>query len=313
MTDFGDLMRQVAPLLGYDSSAADRKGIARYRSHGSLRIDFGKGLFADYEAGEAGGVFDLIEHATGERPCDWLQRNHISAPKGNGTARAPRARREPEDRGAERRDLSFEELERATLAREIWQQGQSVEGVTAVKDYLAARHLEIGDTSQFRFHPRTPWRAAPDAPLEHRACLLVAYRSFDNDAITGLSRILVDEPERWPKTRRMMLGVVRRAAAKIVPIADTLAVAEGIETAIAANMLGYGPAWALGSAGAVAQLPVLARVDRLVLLEENNDASRAAVDRCGRRWLRAGRKVIRVSPDQGYDDLNDELISKRNI
>jgi Toprim domain len=107
-----------------------------------------------------------------------------------------------------------------------------------------------------------------------------------------------------------MLGVVRRAAVKLVPVTDTLAVAEGIETAIAANMLGYGPAWALGSAGAVAGLPALPGIKRLILLEENNTASRDAGDRCGRRWVRAGRKVTRVKPDDGHDDLNDELIAK---
>jgi hypothetical protein len=75
-------------------------------------------------------------------------------------------------------------------------------------------------------------------------------------------------------------------------------------------MLGHGPAWALGSAGAVASLPVLHGIERLILLQENNDASRDALDRCGRRWMRAGRKVIRVRPDEGCDDLNDELIAK---
>ena len=103
---------------------------------------------------------------------------------------------------------------------------------------------------------------------------------------------------------------VRLAAAKLAAVTDTLAVAEGVETALAANMLGHGPAWALGSAGAVASLPVLHGIERLILLQENNDASRDALDRCGRRWMRAGRKVIRVRPDEGCDDLNDELIAK---
>src|SRR5262249_9882828 len=308
--DFGELMRQVAPLLGYDPGKANQKGIARYRSKGSLRINFRRGFFNDFEAGRAGGVFDFIEYATGEQSSDWLDRNHIDAPKSNG-ARA--AKRDPEDHGAERRDLTFEELERSTRARRIWQQAQPIAGVDAVAGYLASRRLELGDVSQFRFHPRTPWRADDDTPLRHRPCLLVPYCSFDNDAITGLSRIFIDEPDRWPKTQRKMLGLVRRAAAKIVPITDTLAVAEGVETAIAANMLGYGPAWALGSAGAVAEMPVIPRINHLVLLEENNDASRNAVERCGRRWLRAGRKVTRVKPDYGCDDLNDELISKRSI
>ena len=109
-----------------------------------------------------------------------------------------------------------------------------------------------------------------------------------------------------------MVGVVRLAAAKLTPVTDTLAIAEGVETALAANMLGYGPAWALGSAGAVASLQVLPRVNRLMLLQENNHVSRDAVDRCGWRWTRAGRQVIRIRPDDVFDDLNDELIAKRN-
>ena len=43
MRDYPALMRQVAPLLGYDPRTADRKGVARYRSHGSLKIDFDHG------------------------------------------------------------------------------------------------------------------------------------------------------------------------------------------------------------------------------------------------------------------------------
>jgi len=138
----------------------------------------------------------------------------------------------------------------------------------------------------------------------------VAYRSLYTNELTGISRVLVDEPERWPKTQRKMLGVVRLAAAKLAAVTDTLAVAEGVETALAANMLGHGPAWALGSAGAVASLPVLHGIERLILLQENNDASRDALDRCGRRWMHAGRKVICVRPDEGCDDLNDELVAK---
>ena len=162
---------------------------------------------------------------------------------------------------------------------------------------------------KLRFHPKTPWQP-PGEALQYRPCLLVAYRNLDDDQMTGLSRILLDEPECWPKTQRMMLGVVRRAAAKLVPVKHVLAVAEGVETAIAANMMGYGPAWALGSAGAVANFPMLPGIERLILLQENNAASRDAVARCGRRWMRAGRKVTRVRPDDGCDDLNDELIAR---
>jgi hypothetical protein len=74
--------------------------------------------------------------------------------------------------------------------------------------------------------------------------------------------------------------------------------------------MGHGPAWALGSAGAIANSPVLQGINRLVLLAENNTASRAATLRCARRWLKAGRHVTRIWPEIGCDDFNDELISK---
>jgi hypothetical protein len=301
--NFGELMRQVAPLLGYDPSKADHKGEARYRPHGSLCIDFRRGLFADHAAGEAGGVMAFIKAQTGEKPREWLRRNHIESPEPS-TERKPSWRRE--DNGAEFRELTADELERATAARAIWDEAEPIAGVPAVQGYLYARCLEPA-TSELRFHPRTPWLA------KVRPCMLAPFRNIDTDDIAGIVRILLDEPEGWPKTQRKMLGVVRRAAVKLVPVTDTLAVAEGVETAIAANMLGHGPAWALGSAGAVASLPVLPGIERLILLEENNDISREAVARCGRRWMRAGRKVARVRPDDGYDDLNDELISRRGI
>jgi hypothetical protein len=52
---------------------------------------------------------------------------------------------------------------------------------------------------------------------------------------------------------------------------------------------------------------VLRGIKKLILLEENNAASREAVTVCGRRWSAAGREVIRVVPEHG-DNLNDELM-----
>ena len=117
-------------------------------------------------------------------------------------------------------------------------------------------------------------------------------------------------PRSGPQPERAMLGPVKGAAVKLVPITGTLAVAEGIETALAASLLGHGPAWALGSAGAVERLPVLPGIERLILLAENNEASVSATTACGHRWLRAGRRATRVRPDWGYNDLNDELLAK---
>ena len=257
--------------------------------------------------------FVAFSHAGDDwRECRDYVRERLGLPEwrpGDGPAVKIAAMSRKEDHGAEPRDSTDDEKVRAAAARTLFEQAQPIDGVPEVAGYLAARGgLDVGACKgELRYSPAMVWEN------ERRGCLLAAYRNLDTGEITGVARILVDEPERWPQTQRKMLGVVRRAAVKLVPVTDTLAVAEGCETAIAANMMGYGPAWALGSAGAVKKLPVLPGIERLVLLEENNAASRDAIECCGRRWVRAGRKVTRVRPDRGHDDLNDELISKRNI
>ena len=71
--------------------------------------------------------------------------------------------------------------------------------------------------------------------------------------------------------------------------------------------MGFGPAWALGSAGAIATLPVLEDIRKLIMLGENDDAARKATEQCAQRWLREGREVALVEPEVGTD-LNDELM-----
>ena len=75
-----------------------------------------------------------------------------------------------------------------------------------------------------------------------------------------------------------------------------------------ASSFGLRPAWALGSAGAIAAFPVLAGVGRLFLLGENdaNGSNARAVEACAARWGAAGREVILIEPIGGKD-MNDVL------
>jgi hypothetical protein len=87
-----------------------------------------------------------------------------------------------------------------------------------------------------------------------------------------------------------------------------LAIAEGIETAMAARQLGIRPTWALGSVGAISHFPVIDAVERLTVVSENDTASHGAIGRfCGPRWREAGRRVRVVIPQAGSSDLNDEV------
>src|SRR5262249_50538369 len=133
--DYSVLMRQVASLLGYDPRLADRRGLARYRSRDSLKIDFGRGTFTDFEAGVGGGVFDFIQHVSGEDARTWLYRQGlVSGVKRYSPLRKMAAREiaRKADLGAEPRDLTENEKARASTAREIFEQAQPIDGVPEV-------------------------------------------------------------------------------------------------------------------------------------------------------------------------------------
>jgi putative DNA primase/helicase len=106
-----------------------------------------------------------------------------------------------------------------------------------------------------------------------------------------------------------MLGIVHRAAIKLNPHGERLAIGEGVETCMAAEQLGLRPAWALGSVGAISFFPLIDDVKQLLILGEPGEASARAIKLCGTRWRKAKRRVRIMMPDNGCSDLNDELIA----
>jgi putative DNA primase/helicase len=211
---------------------------------------------------------------------------------------------------SERRGRSEDDLGRIARAVAIWDEAADPCG-TVAETYLRSRALVLtGDVAGtvLRFHPACPWRDEDTGATIYIPALIAAFRSVDDDAITAVHRIRLDQPERWPKTQRRMLGVVHRSAVKLGPVGATLHIGEGIETCMAGCQLGHTPAWALGSASPIARFPVLENVTRLRLLGEHDNANARAVELCAQRWHSAGRRVQVVMPDIG-SDLNDELMA----
>jgi hypothetical protein len=203
-----------------------------------------------------------------------------------------------------------DDLVRIKSAQDIWEQA-SVKPDQRVKDYLAARALNppeelFGPT--LRYHPRCPWRSESTGAIDRIPCLLAAFRAISDDIITGIHRIRLDQPDRWPKTQRMMLGIIKHSAVKLGPVGPRLAIGEGVETCLAGMQLGIEPAWALGSVGNISFFPLIEEVKELHILCETGSASARAFKMCGVRWRRAGKKIIRVRPTIG-SDLNDALMN----
>jgi putative DNA primase/helicase len=121
----------------------------------------------------------------------------------------------------------------------------------------------------------------------------------------AVSRTFLDADGQ--KIERKFLGPTGGAAIKLDSDENVLGglyIGEGIETCMAARAFGLRPAWALGSAGAIAAFPVLAGIECLTLLAEHDEASARAIQSCGNRWHAAGREVL-VNRAIGGKDLAD--------
>jgi putative DNA primase/helicase len=210
-----------------------------------------------------------------------------------------------------------DDLLRIKRAQAMWNEAANPRGTMAVQ-YLMARALDLPDDlagAVLRFHPRCPWRNEDTGRTERIPALLAAFRWIDDDDITAVHRIRLDQSQHWPKADRRMLGLVHRAAVKLDPVATTLIIGEGVETCIAARQcmatgdIERAPVWAVGGAGAISFFPVLDRVKRLIILGESGEASARAVRLCGQRWQRAGRRVQVLYSEIG-SDVNDALMEK---
>jgi putative DNA primase/helicase len=172
-----------------------------------------------------------------------------------------------------------DEAIRIEAARRIWEEAGDPLGTLAERYLREHRKFDLPDDLAgrvLRFHPQCPWRNENTGHTDRVPALIVPFKSVDDDAITAVHRIALRGD--GTKIDRRMLGIVSRAAIKLDPLCgDTLAIGEGVETGMAARELGYGPVWALGSAGAISFFPLIDDIGQLVILGEAGEVSTKAI------------------------------------
>jgi putative DNA primase/helicase len=178
----------------------------------------------------------------------------------------------------------------------LWGRAGDAAGTVSEK-YLAGRKLALPDGDSVI-------RCIADiGPCgEQNAIMLALMRNVLTDEPVAVHRTFITE--RATKTYRKFLGPSRGAAVKLAAASDTLVVAEGLETAMAASCAGMDAAiWAMGSSVGIAGLPVLPWVTNLVILAENDGgASQKAVSAYRHTWSTAARKrLFVVTPTIGKD------------
>ena len=192
---------------------------------------------------------------------------------------------------------------RSAFALRLWNEARDPGG-TMVAGYLASRGLPLADDiagEVIRFHSALKFEGAQvDA-------MLALFRDIRTNEPCGIHRTFLDGAGR--KLDRKMLGRASDAAIKLdadESVTLGLHIGEGIETCLAGRLAGFLPVWALGSAGAIAALPVLAGIEAITVLGEVGDggANHRAAQACAARWIEAGREAFMVAPQVGRD-LND--------
>ena len=289
--DFVATMEPVArALLGEPNRRMSTRTALRFGNKGSLAVDLQRGRWFDHEAGEGGGVLDLVKRELRCETRDAL--TYLGAEPGQRPVARPATPKPPVDDVAERR--------RARNARHLWNCGEDPQG-TLVETYLNSRGLSLPEDCPeeiFRFHPACPFKGE-----RHPAMLALMHDPVTGEA-RGVHRTALT-PEGKKIDRAMLSGAGAIMLTDAADVTTGLGIAEGIENAMTILQDGFAPMWAMGSAGGIKHLPVLAGIECLTIFADHDEAGLEAARECARRWSSAGRDVEIRFPDKPGTDWND--------
>jgi CHC2-type zinc finger protein/Toprim domain-containing protein len=267
----------------------------------SLTI-FDDGHFHCYGCGIHGDAVTWLTKVRGFSFCDAMR--HISAtPTGGRPQVAPQPSPAPT---APSPTLA--------AAQRVWREALPARN-TIVERYLKNRGLPLPDGVAIRFHPECQ-RGGRDS----RGCVSLwpAMIALLVNPITGKGvgvhrTFLAPDGTKAPTITRGNIVLPSKSilggwgSVRIPPPNETrgtLAISEGLENALAAQVLlqwEWGPVWATGCAANIAAFPVLPWVTSLTVFADNDPVGIKAARACEARWREVRRHVELQFPPHGHD------------
>jgi hypothetical protein len=183
----------------------------------------------------------------------------------------------------------------------IWQASQPVAG-TLGERYLVENRRLAKPLNNVRFHPRCPRGSGKSAAFE--PALIVAMHL--GNRLTAIQRLFLD-PITARCTAKIVLGHSIGAAWTNGIVRETIALAEGFETAAAFAQL-YGiPAWASMGARRLPQVQFPPEVRFVILLRDNDSEGEAAEHKAEQAYRAQGLAVEHAPPPTHANDWADLL------
>jgi putative DNA primase/helicase len=314
MTDARDLVQLLnarcedvaTAVLGEPNRKASSRHDLRFGSRGSLSIVISgdkRGSWFDHELREGGDLLELIRR---EQRCSFPDAVEFAerlvgaaAPPAKLNGKHSPILVAPDDHA-----------ERTRRALQLWRQAEPISG-TPGETYLVQRRRVVLDTlpdvhSVLRWHPSCPWEDG------QHGCLVALWTEVRTGQPGAIHRTAIAPPSE--KIGRKSLGPKAGCVIRLWPddaVTTAIVIGEGIESvAGAATRIRHRgallqPAWSCGDAGNLRAFPVLPAVEVLTILVDHDDAGQAAAAECSARWTKAGRKVVRLTPDIAGEDFND--------
>ena len=118
------------------------------------------------------------------------------------------------------------------------------------------------------------------------------------------SKAAIERPRLLLAGHRKQGGVIRLWPDE--EVTNGLALAEGIETALAAAFA-FTPIWSCIDAGNLATLPLLNGICALTIFADHDEAGIIGARSLAQRWADAGREVYITTPFEAGADINDVL------
>ena len=177
---------------------------------------------------------------------------------------------------------------RANVER-IWGEAVPVPG-TPAESYLTGRGI-VAPFEDLRFHPRCPW--GPKPTTRFLPALLVAAR--EGRALRAIQRVFLDLG-RGGYLDKVMLGTPAGASWQGRRITDTLALAEGFETAAMFTQLNDIPCWATLGAARLDRVHIPDSVRTLIIAEDNDAEGRRARRKAWAAYRPRGFDLRRMPP-----------------
>lgn len=177
----------------------------------------------------------------------------------------------------------------------IWNEAIPVSGTPAER-YLLQRRI-VTHFDDLRFHPLCPW--GPKPLTRFLPALLVAAR--EARALRAIQRVFLDL-ENGGYLDKVMLGTPHGASWQGRRITDTLALAEGFETAARFTELNDIPCWATLGAARLDRVHIPPSVRFLIFAEDNDPEGRRARRKAWVAYRPRGLELRRMPPPSRFAD-----------